>query len=112
MDQQAAPPVILNSGAKSYLTKASVLLVPFLDQINTILRQETDIEDGFSCLKSSLRLKDHNYPQGKFVSLNTSQEIDFYFGHSLHKNRLLLDTSKPDKSIQDRSLFDFFVEMK
>ena len=35
LDQQAAPPTILNSGAKSPLT-AFVQLVPFLDQTNTI----------------------------------------------------------------------------
>ena len=36
VDQQAAPPTILNSAAKSSLTKASVLLALFLDHINTI----------------------------------------------------------------------------
>ena len=36
LDQQAAPPTILNSGAKSLLTKAFVQLAPFLDQTNTI----------------------------------------------------------------------------
>ena len=36
LDQQAAPPTILNSGAKSPLTKAFVQLAPFLDQTNTI----------------------------------------------------------------------------
>ena len=35
--QQAAPPTIFISGAKSPLNKAFVLLVPFLDQTNTIL---------------------------------------------------------------------------
>ena len=34
VDQQAAPPTLLNSGAESSLTKASVLLGPFIDQIN------------------------------------------------------------------------------
>ena len=32
LDQQAAPPTILNSGSKSPLTKAFVQLAPFLDQ--------------------------------------------------------------------------------
>ena len=32
MDQQSAPPTMLNSGAKSPLTNAFVQLVPFLDQ--------------------------------------------------------------------------------
>ena len=36
-DQQVAPPKIFISGAKSNLTKAFVLLAPFLDEINTIL---------------------------------------------------------------------------
>ena len=35
LDQQAAPPTILNSGAKSPLT-AFVQLAPFLDHTNTI----------------------------------------------------------------------------
>ena len=35
-DQQVAPPIIFIFGAKSPLTKASVLLAPFLDQTNTI----------------------------------------------------------------------------
>ena len=36
VDQQSAPPTILNSGAKSPLTEAFVQLAPFLDQTNTI----------------------------------------------------------------------------
>ena len=36
LDQQAATPTILNSGAKSLLTKALVQLAPFLSQTNTI----------------------------------------------------------------------------
>ena len=36
LDQQAATPTILNSGAKSPLTKALVQLAPFLSQTNTI----------------------------------------------------------------------------
>ena len=36
LDQKAAPPTILNSGAKSPLTKAFVQLTLFLDQTNTI----------------------------------------------------------------------------
>ena len=36
LDQQAVPPTILNSGAKSPLTKAFVQLAPFLDQTNTL----------------------------------------------------------------------------
>ena len=37
---ETAPPTILSSGAKSPLTKAFVLIAPFLDQINTILRTD------------------------------------------------------------------------
>ena len=37
LDQVAAPPTMLNSGAKSPLTKVFVQLAPFLDQTNTIL---------------------------------------------------------------------------
>ena len=36
-DQQVAPSTIFLSGAKSPLTKAFVLLAPFLDQTNTII---------------------------------------------------------------------------
>ena len=35
-DQQVAPPTLFISGAKNPLTKAFVLLAPFLDQTNTI----------------------------------------------------------------------------
>ena len=37
LDQQSAPPTLLNSGAQSPLTKAFVQLAPFLDQTNTII---------------------------------------------------------------------------
>ena len=35
---KTAPPTILSSGGKSLITKAFVLIVPFLYQINTIFR--------------------------------------------------------------------------
>ena len=41
LDQQAAPTTILNSGAKSPLTKAFVQLAPILDQPNTISSYDT-----------------------------------------------------------------------
>ena len=37
LSRQTAPATILNSGAKSPLTKAFVMLGPFLDQTNTII---------------------------------------------------------------------------
>ena len=37
MISETAPPTILRSGVKSPLTKAFVLIAPFLDQINTII---------------------------------------------------------------------------
>ena len=37
LDQQAAPPTILNSGTKSTTTKVFVQLAPFLDQTNIIV---------------------------------------------------------------------------
>ena len=40
-DQQATPPTILISGAKSLLTKALVFLAPFLNQTNTITALST-----------------------------------------------------------------------
>ena len=36
-DQQVAPPIVFISGSKSPLTRAFVLLAPFLDQINSIV---------------------------------------------------------------------------
>ena len=38
VDQQTAHLTILNSGAKSTLTKAFVQLAPFLDQTNTLMK--------------------------------------------------------------------------
>ena len=39
LDHQAAPPTILNFGAKSPLTKVFVQLAPFLDQTTPIFTQ-------------------------------------------------------------------------
>ena len=44
VNQQAAPPKILNYGAKSPLTKAFVQLAPLLDQTNTIIESNESLK--------------------------------------------------------------------
>ena len=62
-DQQAAPPTILNSGAKNILTKAYVQLAPFLDQTNT-------------------KIKVKLYNSGEYYNCFTLDVDKFYFAGS------------------------------
>ena len=58
---KTAPPTILSSGAKSPLTKAFVLIAPFLDQINTIC--------------APIKFNNFNFQIPGFRSLNLLQNV-------------------------------------
>ena len=60
LDQQAAPPTIFNSGAKSPLTKAFVQLAPFPDQTNTIISLTLMFANVNACATMRLQVEVHN----------------------------------------------------